>query len=265
MQTKVNSSTKPLIGILGNILIMEGGVFPGIERAYVNNDYVEAVEKAGGVPVIMPVVCNEEVIETQIKNVDGVILSGGYDVNPLCYGEEPMQELGFIFPKIDQYQLKAIEYCKIFNKPLLGICRGMQILNVAYSGTLYQDISYVDGCSIKHMQSSKRNAPGHNVEVAEGSHLYHILGSKAVTNSFHHQCIKRIAPGFKVAAVAKDGIIEAIENEEDVFTLGVQWHPESMVQDSVPMLGIFKELIQKSIEAGKAHNESLFWGKTKLL
>lgn len=251
MQTDVKNIERPLIGILGSILITEGGVFPGIERAYVNNDYVEAVEKAGGVPVIIPVVCDEKVIEGQIKNVDGVILSGGYDVNPLCYGEEPQQKLGFIFPKIDQYHLKALACCKKFDKPLLGICRGMQILNVAYGGTLYQDISYIDGCNIKHMQSSKRNAPGHNVEIAEGTCLYDILGSIAVTNSFHHQCIKKIAHGFKVAAVAKDGIIEAIENEEDAFTVGVQWHPESMVQDSEAMLGIFKELIQKSIKASK--------------
>ena len=243
---KVNIMTKPVIGILGNLLIMEGGLFPGIERAYVNNDYVEAVEKAGGVPVIMPVVSNEEVIENQIKNIDGMILSGGYDVSPQCYGEEPQQKLEFIFPQIDQYHLKAIEYCKKYKKPLLGICRGMQILNVAYGGTLYQDLSYIEGCSIKHMQRAKRNAPSHTVEISEGSHLYEIMGSKVITNSFHHQCIKNIAPGFKVTAVAKDGIIEAIESEEEDFILGVQWHPEAMIKDSVFMLDIFKKLIQES-------------------
>lgn len=238
--------TKPLIGILGNLFIMGEGMFPGIERAYVNNDYVEAVEKAGGVPIIIPIVNDEEVIKNQIKNVDGIILSGGYDVNPQCYGEEPQQKLGFIFPKIDKYHLKAIEYCAKFKKPLLGICRGMQILNVAYGGTLYQDLEYIEGCNIKHVQNSKRNDPGHVVEMVEGSLLYDILGSKVLTNSFHHQCIKKIAPGLKVTAVAKDGVIEAIESEEDVFIIGVQWHPEMMAQDSAPMLNIFKELIKKS-------------------
>lgn len=237
---------KPLIGILGNLFIMEGGMFPGIERAYVNNEYVEAVEMAGGVPVILPVVYDFEVIERQIVNIDGIIIPGGYDVNPQCYGEEPLQKLGYISPQIDQYYLKAIECCVKYKKPILGICRGMQILNVAFGGTLYQDLSYIDGCSIKHMQSSKRNAPGHIVEIVEGSHLFDILGSKVITNSFHHQSIKKIALGFKMTAVAKDGIIEAIENEEDVFVLGIQWHPEGMVHDSVSMLNLFKWLIQVS-------------------
>jgi len=242
--------TKPLIGILGSLFIMEAGMFPGMEMAYVNNHYVEAVEKAGGVPIIIPVVSDEEVIENQIKNVDGIILPGGYDVNPQCYGEEPQQKSGFIFPEIDKYHLKAIEYCTKYKKPLLGICRGMQILNVAFGGTLYQDLSYIDGCNIKHMQSSKRNVSSHTVEIVEGSHLYDILGSKVMTNSFHHQSIKKIAPGFKMTAVAKDGVIEAIESEEDVFILGIQWHPEEMVQDSVSMLNIFKKLIDISKKSG---------------
>lgn len=243
----VNVMMKPLIGILGNLFIMEGGMFPGSERAYVNNYYVEAVEKAGGVPIIIPVINDEEAIGYQIKNVDGIILSGGYDVNPQCYGEEPQQKLGFIFPEVDKYQLKVIEYGVNFKKPILGICRGMQMLNVAYGGALYQDLCYINGRSFKHMQNSKGNTPGHIVEIVEGSHLHDILGGEVITNSFHHQCIKSIAPGFKVTAIAKDGIIEAIEKEEGTFVLGVQWHPEMMIHDSLPMLNIFKELIQASI------------------
>ncbi|OLN32983.1 gamma-glutamyl-gamma-aminobutyrate hydrolase family protein [Desulfosporosinus metallidurans] len=245
--------TKPLIGILGSLFIMEGGMFPGLERAYVNNDYVEAVEKAGGVPTIIPVVFDENVIENQIKNVDGIVLSGGYDINPQCYGEEPHQKLEFIFPQIDEHHLKVIELCKKFNKPLLGICRGMQIINVAYGGTLYQDLSYVDGCYIKHMQSSKRNVSGHNVEIMKDSYLYNILGSKIITNSFHHQCIKKIAPNFNVTAIAKDGIIEAIESKEDNFILGIQWHPEMMVPNSEEMLNIFK-LLTNVASKEKIHN-----------
>ena len=237
---------RPLIGILGSLLIKEGGMFPGMEMAYVNKHYVEAVEKAGGVPIIIPVVSDEEVVENQIKNVDGIILSGGYDVNPQCYGEEPLEQLGFILPEVDKCHIKVIEYCTKYKKPLLGICRGMQLINVAFGGTLYQDLSYIEGCSIKHMQNSKRNSATHTVETVEGSHLYDILGSKGMTNSFHHQSVKNIAPGFKITAVAKDGIIEAIESEEDVFILGIQWHPEDMVDDSVSMLNIFKKLINVS-------------------
>lgn len=243
---------KPKIGILGNILTMEGGMFPGIERAYVNNDYVEAVEIAGGVPVILPVTYDCEVIEKQILNVDGIIIPGGYDVNPRCYGEEPLQKLGFVFPRVDNYHLKAIEYSTKYKKPMLGICRGLQILNIAYGGTLYQDLSYFNGCNIKHMQNSKRNAAVHIIKIKEGSHLYDILGSEIETNSFHHQCIKKLAPGFKATAVAKDGVVEAIENDGDTFILGVQWHPEGMIADSLPMLNIFKKLI--SISSNNTNN-----------
>lgn len=240
--------TKPVIGILGSLFIMEGGMFPGLERAYVNNDYVEAVEKAGGVPLIIPVTFDESVIENQIKNVDGVILSGGYDVNPLCYNEEPRQKLGFIFPQIDEYHLKAIEFSKKYHKPLLGICRGMQIINVAFGGSLYQDLTYVDGCFVQHMQISKRDAPGHSVEIMEDSSLFEILGDKITTNSFHHQCLNKVAPGFKIAALAKDGIIEAIESSDEDFILGIQWHPEMMAQNSEAMLNIFKLLINGQIK-----------------
>jgi len=238
---------KPFIGILGNLLMTEGGKYSGVERAYVNNDYIKAVEMAGGVPFIMPVTDDAEVIENQIRKVDGVVLPGGYDVNPQYYGEEPQPNLGFIYPEVDKCQLKAIEYCAKYNKPLLGICRGMQLLNIAYGGTLYQDISYIDrNCILKHVQNAKRNAPLHTVEIVEDSYLYKIFGNKVCTNSFHHQCIKNVAEGFKVAAVAKDGVIEAIESEKDGFSIGVQWHPEAMIYDSISMLDIFKKLIQKS-------------------
>ena len=237
---------KSVIGILATICINNKEMFPGTEINYVNNHYIQAVEKAGGVPVIIPVVSDEEVIENQIKNVDGIIIPGGYDVNPQCYGEEPQQELGFIFPEVDKFHLKSIEYCKKYNKPLLGICRGMQIINVAFGGSLYQDLSYINGCIIKHVQNSKRNATSHTVDVVQNSHLYKIIGDKVMTNSFHHQSVKKVAPGFKVSAVAKDGVVEAIESENDDFILGIQWHPEEMFQDSEAMLNIFKELIQIS-------------------
>lgn len=237
---------KPLIGIVGNLLIDQGGMFPGYERAYVNNDYVQSVAKVGGAPIILPLISDYEEVKTQIEAVDSIIISGGYDVNPLIYGEEPVQKQGFLCPERDEYDLMVIKVAMELNKPILGICRGLQILNAALGGSMYQDLSQIEGCYIKHVQESRPEVAGHSVEVVKGTKLYDILGEKITTNSFHHQAVKDLAPGFKVAARAKDGVIEAIE-KEDGFVIGIQWHPEMMARkDNEVMINLFKKLVQLS-------------------
>lgn len=237
---------KTLIGIVGNLLIDQGGMFPGYERAYVNNDYVQSVAKAGGTPVILPVISDYEKVKIQIEAVDSIIISGGFDVNPLVYGEEPSQKGGFLCPERDDYDLMVIKAAMELNKPILGICRGIQILNAALGGTLYQDLSQIEGCYIKHVQESRPEVAGHSVEIVKGTKLHSILGEKITTNSFHHQAIKDLAPGFKVAARSKDGVIEAIEKEEG-FVIGIQWHPEMMARkDNKSMLNIFKTFVEVS-------------------
>lgn len=223
---------------------MEGGIFPGIERSYINNDYIDAVLKAGGIPIIIPVNMDDNIISSQIKCVDGVIIPGGFDVNPLAYGEEPLQSLGFVYPEIDEFNLKAIDAARNFNKPILGICRGVQILNVFYGGTLYQDLSLIENCSIKHIQSSKRFEATHTAKILPESRLYNILGEKTAINSYHHQAVNRVAKGFIAPAFSQDGVVEAIEKAGDEFVMGVQWHPEMMVTKYPAMLQIFKELVQ---------------------
>lgn len=240
---------KVVIGILANLLIMENGMFPGIERSYVNNDYVESVLLAGGIPLLIPVSSDKDVIKAQIDLCDGIIISGGYDINPMEYGEEPTQKLGFVYPEVDEFYLGAVKYAIDNNKAVLGICKGIQILNVLYGGTLYQDLSEMDGCYVKHMQSSKREIPTHSVDIDENSILFDVLGSRVLTNSFHHQCLKKVGNGFKVTATSKDGVIEAIEMEQASFVVGVQWHPEMMAKNSQIMLNIFKKLIKESKKA----------------
>lgn len=237
---------KPIIGILGNILITESGVFLGIEKSYVNSDYVESVLKGGGVPIILPVSSNEDVIESQIQNIDGLIISGGYDVNPLLYGEEPSQKLGITYPKIDDYYIKAVSIALKLKKPILGICKGMQLLNIVYGGTLYQDLSYNEESFIKHRQDTNPQEGTHTIEVFNESKLYKIVGKSVNGNSFHHQAVKDLGKGLKVSAKAKDGVIEAIESEDDYFVLGVQWHPELMTNNSEIMVKIFKKLVEES-------------------
>lgn len=235
---------KPIIGIVGSILFDRGDMFPGYERAYVNNNYIEAVENAGGVPLILPIISDKNAIKLQLGNIDGLIISGGYDVNPLIYGEEPAQKLGFIYPARDEYDINVIEAALELKKPILGICRGIQILNVFFGGTLYQDLELIDGCFIKHLQSSTPDTVGHTVNIEKETRLFTILGSKAVTNSFHHQAIKELAPGLKISAKSEDGIIEGIESENGLI-MGIQWHPEMLAKTHKEMLNIFKEFINR--------------------
>lgn len=235
--------TKPLIGISGNIIISETGMFPGMERAYVNCDYVDSVIAGGGTPVILPVINDDEAIEEQMRNVDGLILSGGYDVNPLLYGEEPTQQQEYTYPEIDEHDIKLIKIAFKMNKPIFGICKGIQVLNVAFGGTLYQDLSHMEDCFIKHNQNSKRDMAGHTVEILKDSKLNKILGDSVQTNSFHHQAVKDIAADFIANAWSKDGVIEGIEMKGEKFVLGVQWHPEGMIDKYPIMVKLFKAFV----------------------
>lgn len=235
----------PKIGIVGNLLIDQGGMWPGYVRAYVNNDYVQAVVAAGGVPFILPVMSNSDDIRCQVENMDALIISGGFDVNPLEYGEEPIEKQGFLCPERDNFDLAVIHVATELKKPMLGVCRGIQILNVAFGGTLYQDIPSDESKKhIKHVQSSRPDVAGHTIDVVKGTKLYSIFGESALTNSFHHQAVKDVAKSFNVAARAKDGIVEAIE-KKDGFVIGVQFHPEMMFRKNPKMLCLFKTLVKE--------------------
>lgn len=235
-----------LIGISGNTLITDGGMNAGMQKTYVNNDYVSSVISAGASPIILPVIENEEYIVEAVKRIDGIIISGGYDVNPILYGEEPEKIQGYTSDELDDCNLKLIKAACSLKKPILGICRGLQIINVYFGGTLYQDLSDKDGFYIKHTQESSRNFKGHTVYVKKDSVLNPILGEKCMVNSFHHQGIKKLADGFKISAVSKDGVIEAIEKMDDNFILCVQWHPEGLTENGTEMLEIFKRFVAAS-------------------
>jgi putative glutamine amidotransferase len=237
---------KPIIGIVGNISYETEGVMIGEERIYVMKPYVESVLKAGGVPVVLPIVLDKDTLKKQVEKVDGILITGGQDVNPLLYNEEPIEKQGGITPDRDWYDIEVIKYAYSLKKPILGICRGIQVMNVALGGTLYQDISQIPTAYIKHSQKAKPDLPTHTVEIKEGSRLYNILGKTIAVNSFHHQAVKEVAEGFKIVAQSKDGVIEAIELEkEDYFVVGVQWHPELMAyKGNEKMLEIFKQFVE---------------------
>ncbi|MDO5294424.1 MAG: gamma-glutamyl-gamma-aminobutyrate hydrolase family protein [bacterium] len=238
--------SKPVIGIVGNLLIMDGGMFPGLERDYVNRDYSVSVTLAGAVPLILTVQDDEEAIRSQIERVDALVFSGGYDMDPQLYGEEPMWEQGFIHPQVDQFYLKAIKIARELNKPVLGICKGIQAINVAFGGTLYQDLKKQVPESMKHSQSSPRQYGSHAVKIDKDSFLGECLPEETKINSFHHQAIKDLAAGFRVTAIATDGIIEGIESTAGSFVTAVQWHPEMMASHgNTEMIQLFKHFVEK--------------------
>lgn len=238
-----------IIGISGSILIDEGGMFSGYERAYVNNDYIQSLVRCKAILYIVPMIDDEELIRQQVINIDALILSGGQDINPLLWNEEPHNKLGMIMPKRDTFDSKLFKIALELKKPVLGICRGEQIINVVERGSLYQDISLIENAYVKHNQQCLPNIATHTVEIKEGTKLYEILKEKEVrVNSFHHLCVKNIAPGYIVSATAKDGVAEAIEKVGEDFVIGVQWHPEMMTKDCPKMKKIFMALVNAASE-----------------
>lgn len=236
---------KPIIGILASLHHYAHGPLPYVELCGLQRDYIYAIEHAGGIPIMLPVVEDPATVERQIAMADGIVLSGGYDVNPSHYGEEPTDLLEEIHPERDTYELKAIEFAREMEKPIFGICRGLQILNVAMGGSLYQDISHAPGESVKHRQNAKRNEPTHSVDVLEGTLLSRIVNTPTLaTNSFHHQAIKQLAPGFVINAMARDGVIEGIEMPGKTFVLALQWHPEMMASTDPCMHALFENFVK---------------------
>ena len=232
---------RPIIGIAGNIEILSGEELPGLDRDYVNRDYSVSVLKAGGIPMIIPPV-PRDCLPRILSSVDGVILSGGYDIAPDLYGEDPHRGIGYTMRSVDVFYMAIIEGSLAASKPLLGICKGLQALNVALGGTLYQDIGE-KGAVLKHSQSAPEMDPSHSVSIEEGTFLHNLLGSSAMVNSFHHQAIKAPAPGLKIAATSSDGIIEAFEMDGGRI-IGVQWHPEMMAaHGNGDMLALFRYFV----------------------
>lgn len=214
--------------------------------------YINAIKRAGGAPVILPMTADKAQIEAVLSIADAVVMTGGEDLDPLkLYGEEPLRAQGEIVPLRDTYDIMLIKMAVEKGLPLLGVCRGEQALNVAFGGTLYQDIpSQVKDSYIKHKQSAPASYGTHNITIKEGSLLHKQLGVKSVkVNTFHHQAVKDIAPGFKVTAYSTDGIVEAIQKEGCDNVWGVQFHPEAFVSSGDDtFLGIFTYLIEKAKE-----------------
>lgn len=262
----VRAAYSPLIGLSASL---SNGT------SKVGATYIQSIIKAGGTPVIIPAVTDGKVLRNIVSNLDGLILIGGADVNPLWYKEEPREELAEVDPTRDLYELKLIKMATDQNIPVLGICRGLQLLNVAFGGSLYQDIPSQKGGHIKHSQSLPSTYGSHHVFIDAKSQLAQILGKDTVNvNSLHHQAIKDLAPIFKAAAYAPDSIIEAIDAYPNRSIMGIQWHPEALTYGGdTTMLKIFRHLVGKANTFHQAkemhkrflsvdtHTDTPFWFK----
>ena len=235
---------RPLIGISANTADID---------LTLRRVYCDQIVRAGGVPMVLPPVDDAEVLINMLEGIDGLVLTGGADYNPLWYGEQPEKELHTINSTRDLPELLLTRLA--FNRqiPILGICRGVQTMAIALGGNLVQDLK----TTLKHSQDAPRSEATHSVTITEGSTLYGLYGQETFVNSFHHQAVKDCGSHLHVVATAPDGVIEAVESTEQKALMGVQWHPEWMGDEG---LKLFEWLTQRSREfkAAKAlHREIL--------
>lgn len=230
---------KPIIGITSS-MELEG------EEYKVYRDHVGAVSQAGGIPFLLPYVPDEKDIIHIASIIDGLYATGGYDIDPTLFNEEPHPQLGTIIPERDTFEMMLMKKVLQHKKPILGICRGSQILNIVAGGDMYQDIyTQIDYQLLQHMQKAPRGHGSHYVDVVKDSLLYRLTGKKRLkVNSRHHQANRHVPNSFLICGSSSDGIIEAIESKELPFVLGLQWHPENMlVENDEDSLHIFKGFI----------------------
>lgn len=232
-------SKKPLIGL-----------FPSYDEKELQQTvymrYVRAIQRAGGAPFVLPLTEDVAVMQRMVEACDGVLFTGGDDMHPRYYGcclHEHCGELALVRDKAEV--IFANEFLKT-DKPFLGICRGIQFINVMYGGTLYQDIAaeYKAGCI--HRQPRPFNVPFHEVKLTKGGKLYEICGAETIqVNSMHHQSVKKLGAGLVAEGYAPDGVFEALSATDREYGIGVQWHPEHLVEkDNEAALRIFTSFIE---------------------
>lgn len=232
-------------------------------RVWIGPNYLDAIRAAGGVPILLPLNIDKDELAVVANACDGFLFSGGPDISPFRFGEETIKQCGVIVPERDLMEENLFSLTMETDKPILGICRGIQVLNVFLGGTIYQDISTqfkpkwqfpittVDGApgslpniQLSHSQESGNTVLTHSINVEEDSLLYDIVSKDTIfVNSFHHQAIKDLAPSLKLAATSPDSLIEAVYLPEKPFFLGVQWHPEHLFRTSDDAFNLFKAFI----------------------
>jgi putative glutamine amidotransferase len=237
---------KPVIGIMGIVYKRDMQCALNIPMTFTNSAYCNAIIRNGGIPFIIPCLDNKDDLRVMIDMCDGLLLPGGDDVDPRLYGQEVHPLSGALNKAIDEIWIEAERMAEEKGIPIMGICRGMQITNVAHGGSLHQDISLCRPCHQLHVQKQNRDYLMHTVKIKEGSILSETLGTcEILTNTMHHQCVFKEGQDLKITAYAKDGIPEAMETDDGRILL-VQWHPEELLDSEPRMNSLFSRLIEKS-------------------
>jgi putative glutamine amidotransferase len=233
---------QPLIGITTSVVTKEP------ERVQLNASYIRAVQEAGGIPLLLPPQLSPATLGRLLGGIEGLLLTGGGDVDPARYGEERDPSLAYVSEERDTLEIAAVHACLERNVPLLAICRGVQLLNVALGGSLHQHIPSAFPGAGKHNQGDGPDEPGHSAWVQTHTKLAALTGDGDLeVNSRHHQAIKALGRNLQAVAWAPDGIIEAVETvETGRFVVGVQWHPEDMTATAAHARDLFAGFVESA-------------------
>lgn len=232
---------RPVIGISGSHLIAEN-------RLSIHENYLKTILKAGGMPLLLPETVDQSVMADMLEEIDGLLLAGGGDILPARFGEETLPECGAPDAQRDAFELDITPMALDRHMPILGVCRGVQVLNVALGGSLYQDIQ--SQCHMfrgNHYQPMPYHVPVHEVFFTKDGFFSKLIGQPSMmTNSMHHQSIKALAPSLRIEGATEDGIIEAVSLKDDDAVFGVQFHPEYLVDQNDAAFKIFEHFVKKS-------------------
>jgi putative glutamine amidotransferase len=241
---------RPVVGITPDYQAgAESGPLPQYE---LKTAYAEAVLRAGGLPMILPYSDDPTCVQAYLDRISALLVTGGaFDVGPEHYGEEPRDGLGVKKESRTRFEASLLKTALSKQVPVLAICGGMQLLNVVAGGSLYQDILREVQNARDHEQKNDRAQPFHPIEVKNGTLLSRAVGSgQLMVNSTHHQAVNRPGKNTITSALSPDGVVEAIELSDHPFALGVQWHPELLIESVPANLGVYRMLVQKAREAG---------------
>lgn len=237
---------RPIIGIAANEINDAGKTLYHLPISYTPAGYVRAVQEAGGVPFVLPVGL-PVLAKEYIQRIDKLILAGGQNVSPELYNESVVVREAELFEERDQFELALIEEALSQDKPIFAVCRGMQLLNVALGGSLFQELDHVTPKEVAHMQTPvPKEVPTHKIQTEAGSMLRQIYGKETSVNSFHYQAVKTVGKDLKITALSEDGIIEGVERKGTGSTLlGVQWHPDFAYTELEQEMNAFSYVVEK--------------------
>ena len=230
---------KPIIGLTCSYEKNES-----TDRIFIMHGYLETIRHFGGIPVILPAEGSREELEFLVDQCDGILLTGGDDIDPAAFGEEVWNDTVNLTPVRDERETWVCEFAEKRKLPMLGICRGIQMMNVYFGGSLYQDIPSQLETEVKHRMEEPYHRSCHNCVLEKNSPMYELIGEETIgVNSHHHQSVKAVAPGFEVMGRCEDGVIEAIYAPGERFLWGVQWHPERIWDIETSSAKVFEAFV----------------------